>query len=254
MRYAIFRAPMGDMADLGQIHSESWTLQPMPPFDISSADLRFTHIDIPVNEDGSPVVIEDEVDSNTSIDNDWSIHSLMEKNRQDVVSTSTNIFEVGAPYPRSRAQRWMGDYHIASKIDNKIELAILNPDSDRVQCNGAICVTPYRTSEVMIARRRRREISQSAHPSVGKRDHISDARPDHSPFAEQISSPHDIEESMSFAIAVADVDLTAFWAARADHIRLTQAASAQSDHVGGIYLPIRPARVRAFTMIRCDPI
>ena len=64
----------GDMADVGQIPSELWQIKPMTPFDTSPADLSFTDYDFPVNEDGSHVAIEAEVDCNISIDHSESIH------------------------------------------------------------------------------------------------------------------------------------------------------------------------------------
>ena len=78
----------------------------MTPFDISPDDLSFTDSDIPVNEEES-IVIDVEVDCNTAINYDRSIHSRMETNRQDVLSTSNNIADVGVPNPvRFRNNGW----------------------------------------------------------------------------------------------------------------------------------------------------
>lgn len=161
----------------------------MAPYDISHADLFFTVSDIPVNEAESSAVIDDEVVCNSSIDCNESIHSHWEENRQCVSPTSTNILEVGAPYPRSRVQQLAIDYPIDTQIDNTIELSIVGHDSDRGQCNDTIGATPFRPSEAMLAGHHRRGISRPTPPAESKRDHISDSLTSPSPFAEQIP-PH----------------------------------------------------------------
>ena len=137
------------MADMGQIPPEPWEIQPMEPFGISSSWLFFTDFDIPVMTAELPVVTDDEVDCDASIDYDSAIPPGEEVNRPDVHFAPGRNLEVGAPYPSPRSQQWVNDFPIDTNGDGMVELASLGRDIDWDQRNDTIIGTPCRPSGLM---------------------------------------------------------------------------------------------------------
>ena len=162
---------------------------------------------------------------------------------------STNNLDVGGPYSISRLKRRTCDRPIDMAADSIIELSVVGRDLDRAQCADTISVTPYRPPDMVITGNRRRGVSRPTPMREESRSYDGFARRP-SPFAEQISTPRDIEESMSLSITASVNDLAAFWAERADRLRVLNEDFPRLCRVGKHSELLLAARKRALPAVR----